>query len=150
MPARQPRPEQLAELMEKKPDGTLYMLNLLKFRDKAVYADGRQTDLTGLEAYMVYGAAVQKIIEGFGGNLVFGGSANVLLIGDGELEWDWVGIMRYPSFEAFSKMVQTDEYQEIHVHRDAGLDHQLLVNCLDPAQTMVSLKKMASPTKKND
>jgi len=106
------------------------MLNLLKYRARAVYADGRDTDLTGEEAYRLYAAAVTKIINGFGGGLVFGGKANVLLIGDGELEWDWVGIMRYPTFEDFQRMTQSEEYQAIHIHRDAGLEHQLLVNCL--------------------
>ena len=141
MPATMPRPEQLAEFAKKKPEGSLYMLNLLKFKEKAVYDDGRETDLTGAEAYGIYGAAVTKIIEGFGGNLVFGGQANALVIGDGELEWDSVAIVRYPSFEAFTEMTASPEYQEIHVHRDAGLDHQILVNCLDPAQVMASFGK---------
>ena len=138
MPASQPRPEQLKELVAKKPEGPLYMLNLLKYRAKAVYADGRDTDLTGEEAYRLYAMAVTKIIDGFGGGLVFGGKANVLLIGDGDLEWDWVGIMRYPTFEDFQKMTQSEEYQAIHVHRDAGLEHQLLVNCLDLEQSMAA------------
>jgi uncharacterized protein (DUF1330 family) len=140
MPARQPRPEQLQELLEKKPEGALYMLNLLKFRKHAVYADGRKTDLTGQQAYMLYGAEVQKIIDGFGGGLVFGGMANTQLIGDGELQWDWVGVVRYPSFEAFSEMTQSEAYGKIHVHRDAGLEHQILVNCLDVEQAMQALK----------
>lgn len=139
MPAKQPRPEQFEALVAKKPEGSLYMLNLLKFREKAVYDDGRETDLTGQQAYMLYAREVQKIIDGFGGELVFGGAANVLVIGDGELEWDWVGIMRYPSFEHFAKMTQSAEYQAIHVHRDAGLEHQILVNCLDPAQSLAAL-----------
>lgn len=139
MPATQPRPEQLQALLAKKPEGSLYMLNLLKFREKAEYADGRETDLTGAEAYMIYAAAVTKIINGFGGNLIFGGMANVLLIGDGELEWDQVALMRYPSFEHFQKMTESEEYQAIHVHRDAGLEHQILINCLDPEQAMAAL-----------
>ncbi|MCP4907023.1 MAG: DUF1330 domain-containing protein [bacterium] len=142
MPARQPRPEQLEEFIEKKPEGSLYMLNLLKFRDRAIYEDGRETDLTGEEAYMIYGAAVQKIIEGFGGGLVFGAKTNTQLIGDGDLRWDWVGLMRYPSFESFSKMTRSADYAEIHVHRDAGLDHQILVNCLDVEETMSAFGKV--------
>ena len=140
MPASQPRPEQIEALAKNHPEGDLYMLNLLKFRDKAVYADGRETDLTGQQAYMLYGAAVQKIIEGFGGGLLFGGAANELVIGDGELEWDWVGIMRYPNFEAFTNMTLSEEYQAIHVHRDAGLEHQVLINCLDAAQSIARLR----------
>lgn len=140
MPARQPRPEQFEELVAKKPEGSLYMLNLLKFRDRAVYADGRETDLTGEQAYGLYGVAVRAIIEGFGGNLIFGGRANVLLIGDGELEWDQVALVRYPSFQHFVDMTQSEAYQEIHVHREAGLEHQILVNCLDPDQVMASMR----------
>ena len=83
MPASQPRPEQIEALAKNHPEGDLYMLNPLKLRERAVYADGRETDLTGQQAYMIYGAEVQKIIEGFGGGLLFGGAANVLVIGDG-------------------------------------------------------------------
>ncbi len=134
MPAIQPRPEQIRALAEKKPEGSLYMLNLLKFKPRAIYADGRETDLSGREAYLIYGAAVTKMIEGFGGSLVFAGKANVLVIGDGELAWDDVAIMRYPSFEHFADMARSEAYQAIHVHRDAGLEHQLLINCLDVRQ----------------
>ena len=140
MPASQPRPEQIEALVRNPPEGDLYMLNLLKFRDRAVYEDGRETDLTGQQAYMIYGAAVQQIIEGFGGGLLFGGAANALVIGDGDLEWDWIGIMRYPSFQAFMNMTQSEEYQKIHVHRDAGLEHQVLINCLDLPQSLSALQ----------
>lgn len=143
MPASQPRPEQIEALARNHPEGDLYMLNLLKFREKAVYADGRETDLTGRQAYMIYGAEVQKIIEGFGGGLLFGGAANVLVIGDGELEWDWIGVMRYPSFDHFTKMTASEAYQAIHVHRDAGLEHQVLINCLDLPQSLARLQAEA-------
>ncbi|MEE3331963.1 MAG: hypothetical protein VX246_13945, partial [Myxococcota bacterium] len=62
------------------------------------------------------------------------GSANVLVIGDGELEWDSVAIAKYPKFEEFVAMTQSEDYAEIQVHRDAGLDHQILVNCLSAKQ----------------
>ena len=87
-----------------------------------------------------YFTLLDEIIEGFGGGLLFGGAANALVIGDGDLEWDWVGIMRYPSFEAFINMTQSEEYQKIHVHRDAGLEHQVLINCLDLPQSLSALQ----------
>ena len=139
MPAIQPRAEQFEALVARKPDGSLYMLNLLKFKQKAEYEDGRKTDLTGEQAYGLYAAGVTKIIDEMGGGLVWGGKANVLLIGDGDLEWDAVGIMRYPSFEDFTGMTQSEAYQKIHVHREAGLAHQVLINCLDPEQAMSAL-----------
>jgi len=132
MPATQPRPDQLEAFAKKKPEGPLYMLNLLKFKDKAVYADGRETDLSGAEAYAIYGAGVAKILAEMGGSIEIGLTTNALVIGDGELEWDSVAVVKYPRFEDFTKMTSSAAYQEIHVHRDAGLAHQVLVNCLGP------------------
>ena len=40
------RPEQIAAMLEPGPDGPIYMVNLLKFKDHAEYEDGRETDLT--------------------------------------------------------------------------------------------------------
>lgn len=129
-----PRPDQMQTLLENAPEGPLYMLNLLKFKDKAQYADGRESSLTGEEAYGLYGQAVGEIISKLGGSLVFAGKMNALLIGDGELEWDNVAIVQYPSLEAFRNMAASEEYQAAHVHREAGLAHQLLINCLAPGQ----------------
>ena len=35
-------------------EGPVQMVNLLKYREKAEYEDGRETDLTGAEAYSLY------------------------------------------------------------------------------------------------
>ncbi len=132
-----PRPEQLTDLLERAPDGPIHMLNLLKFRERAEYPDGRDDDVSGAEAYARYGAAVTRMIEALGGRVVWSGSPSVLVIGDGEPEWDQVAVVEYPSLEAFVSMTSSEEYQAIHVHREAGLEHQLLVNCLTPDQTTV-------------
>ena len=57
----QPTPEQFQKLFETAPSGPLIMLNLLKFKAKAEYADGRETNLSGAEAYALYGQEVSKI-----------------------------------------------------------------------------------------
>ena len=41
----------------------IHMVNLLKFKDKAEYKDGRQTDLTGQEAYQIYAKEVQEPVS---------------------------------------------------------------------------------------
>ncbi len=137
--ATAPTPDQQRTFAERAPDGSIFMLNLLKFRDTAEYADGRDTDLTGAQAYALYGAEVGKLISQLGGRVVWGGAANTLVIGDGELQWDQVAIVEYPSIASFAGMTASAAYQEIHVHRDAGLEHQLLINCLsaEQAQAMV-------------
>jgi uncharacterized protein (DUF1330 family) len=130
-----PSPEQLTALLERAPDGTLYMLNLLKFRERAEYADGRDSDLSGAEAYAVYGQAVVKMLGDMGGRIAWAGFPNTLVIGDdGDGDWDQVAIVAYPSVDAFVEMTGSAEYQEAHVHREAGLESQLLINCLGPEQ----------------
>ena len=103
------------------------MVNLLKFRAKAVYPDGRPSDLTGRQAYDLYGAAMQKVIEENGGRLLFGGDIASLVIGEvGDL-WDTCILVEYPSAAAFAAIVTSPEVAEIGVHRAAGLDGQLLI-----------------------
>jgi uncharacterized protein (DUF1330 family) len=103
------------------------MVNLLKFRAKAVYPDGRPGDLTGRQAYDLYGAAMQKVIEENGGRLLFGGDIASLVIGEvGDL-WDTCILVEYPSAAAFAAIVTSPEVAEIGVHRAAGLEGQLLI-----------------------
>ncbi len=103
------------------------MLNLLKFKKFADYGDATDKTLSGSEAYMRYAVEVAKLIDNTGGKIVFEGVTNTLVIGNGELEWDVVGLVEYPTTDAFLNMIATEEYQKIHIHRDAGLEHQLLV-----------------------
>ena len=60
---------------------------------------------------------------------MFASQTNTLVVGEGELQWDMVVIVKYPSVAAFLEMTDSDEYAAIHVHRDAGLAHQVLVQC---------------------
>ncbi len=127
--ATQPRKEQIAALLANDKEGPIRMLNLLKFRAFAKYSDGTDAALSGAEAYQRYAAEVVPIIHKTGGEVVFNGQASTLVIGDGELQWDMVSIVQYPSVAAFIAMTSSDEYQRVHIHRDAGLEHQLLVEC---------------------
>jgi uncharacterized protein (DUF1330 family) len=130
-----PTAEQLAALLERAPQGSLHMLNLLKFRRHAEYQDGRDSGLSGAQAYALYGRAVTELISAMGGRITWAGFPNVLVIGDGvEPEWDQVAIVSYPSIDEFRAMIDSDAYQAAHVHREAGLERQLLINCLDPTQ----------------
>ena len=103
------------------------MVNLLKFRAKAVYPDGRTSDLTGRQAYDLYGAAMQKVIEENGGRLLFGGDIASLVIGEvGDL-WDTCVLVEYPSAATFAAIVTSPQVAEIGIHRAAGLEGQLLI-----------------------
>jgi len=120
-----PTPEQAKAFFGAEEDGPMCMVNLLKFREKAKYADGSEPELSGRDAYLRYGAAVQACIAAVGGRARFSGFVTDLMLGEVEELWDMVAIAEYPSRAAMMKMVQSPEYQSITKHRDAGLAGQL-------------------------
>ena len=120
-----PTQEQMAGFLAPGPEGPINMLNLLKFKDKASYEDGRETQLTGAEAYAIYSKGVLKTLSKVGGEIIFSGEVSRLMLGEVEELWDSVGIAQYPSRAAMLEMMQLPEYQEIAVHRAAGLAGQL-------------------------
>jgi uncharacterized protein (DUF1330 family) len=118
-------PERMAKMMEPGPDGPIIMVNLLKFKEKAEYEDGRETDLSGRQAYMIYGAAVSDLLKQFGGRVLFAGDVTHLMIGKVEELWDEVALAEYPNRAALVAMSRSEEMREISVHRSAGLAGQL-------------------------
>ncbi len=118
-------PEQLAEFARPGPDGPIYMVNLLKFKERAEYADGRDAELSGAEAYARYGAAVASLVAEHGGRIIFSGAVNWLMIGQADELWDQVAVVEYPNRAALLAMSASEAYQEIAVHRSAGLAGQL-------------------------
>lgn len=118
-------PKQLEAMGQTGPEGPIYMVNLLKFKDRAEYEDGRQTDLSGRQAYMIYGRAVSKLLGKFGGKAVFAADTTFLTLGQVEELWDEVAIAMYPDRAALIAMSTSKEWQEIAVHRTAGLKGQL-------------------------
>ena len=130
--AHQPTREQWRDLQQHDSGGPIYMLNLLKFRDKAAYADGRATTLSGEEAYAIYGRAVSRMVLEAGGKLVFSGRVEGTMVGVVEDSWDSVAIMMYPSLAVMGQITSSAAYAEIHVHRDAGLAGQILIKTSKP------------------
>ena len=106
-------------------DGPFVMVNLLKFKPKAEYPDGSASDLTGQQAYLLYGAGVSKLVEGLGGRMRFSAPVTGLLIGEVEDLWDMVALVEYPSLASFKAMAQSPEMHAIEHHRVAGLAGQL-------------------------
>jgi uncharacterized protein (DUF1330 family) len=117
--------QQLAAFFNAPEDGPFVMINLLKFKPKAEYADGSDPDISGAAAYGRYGAAVTKMIEQLGGRIVYGGVTTSLMLGQVEELWDSVGLVEYPSMAAFRAMITSPEYAAISHHRTAGLAGQL-------------------------
>ena len=122
--ALRPNPIQLAEFALGDDDPIL-MVNLLKFKDKAEYEDGRATNLTGREAYEIYVTETREHLADVGAELILGGEVNGLLLGEVEELWDAFGVARYPSRKAMIAMARNPAYIESEKHRAAGLAGQL-------------------------
>lgn len=122
-----PKGEQIGEAIQKGSNGPIVMVNLLKFKDKAVYKDGRPDDVSGREAYNRYGDEMVKFVTAHGGRVIFAGPVKSLVIGNVEELWDVVALVEYPSSEAFAKIAMSPEVAKIGVHREAGLAGQLLI-----------------------
>lgn len=125
-------PKQIEQMAEKGPDGPIFMINLLKFKDKAEYADGRETDLTGRQAYQLYGVGVAGLLPEFGGRIFFMADVTFLSLGQVEELWDEVAIGVYPDRAAMFRMTESEEWRAISVHREAGLAGQINIETVMP------------------
>jgi len=122
-----PNQEQIKGFQEDDTDTPIYMLNLLKYKERASYEDGRETDATGAEAYRIYAGEVEAHVAKVGGKMIFGGQVSRLMLGEVEDLWDSVALVMYPSRKAMLAMIQDPDYQASAIHRKAGLEGQLNV-----------------------
>ena len=125
-----PNEEQIKGFLKNPEIGPISMVNLLKYKEKAIYDDGRDTNLSGEEAYGLYAAEVINLVEKYGGEFLFAGKVNRLMLGEVEEMWDSIAIAKYPNRKAMFEMTMDPEYQKIHVHRDAGLEGQLNIETI--------------------
>jgi uncharacterized protein (DUF1330 family) len=110
------------------------MINLLRFRERAVYPEGSAAEeATGLQAYARYGAATLPLIGVHGGRIVSSGRADFAVIAPPGEEWDRVILVEYPTKQAFVDMIGSAEYQAVAHHRTAALaDSRLIATTLVP------------------
>jgi uncharacterized protein (DUF1330 family) len=120
-----PLPDQVKGFLGDEGSGPICMLNLLKFRDRAVYADGRETDLRGEQAYQLYASEMKKLVEAAGGRFVWGAQVVGLLLGHVDELWDMVGVVEYPEPATLIAIASSPAFAEIEKHREAGLAGQL-------------------------
>ena len=107
--------------------GRVAMVHLLRFKDRAEYSDGRDTDLTGADAFALYRQRMIEKATSVGGHLVFSASVGHLVLGEVEDLWDDILIVEFPSKEAFVETISAPELADWSVHRRAGLAGQLLI-----------------------
>lgn len=105
--------------------GPIHMLNLVQLRQLAAYEDG--TKASGSEAYAKYGQLSAPVLGRVGGQLVWRGAMEQMLIGPQDKAWDLCFIVQYPNPVAFLEMLNDPDYQNAVPHRQAAvLDSRLI------------------------
>ena len=74
----QPTGEQVRAFRDRQTGEPIAMLNLLKFKEKAIYEDGKPSEMTGLEAYQLYAKAFHEIMGPKGVRVRYSGAVKGL------------------------------------------------------------------------
>ena len=115
-------PFELEALKNHPDEGPVCMVNLVKFREKSLDGDG-----SGRDAYLRYGAVVRHILKTLGAVIVWVGSVDHLALAEGgDVDWDVVQLVYYPSRDAFIDMVTNAEYLEANKHRTNGTEKHVI------------------------
>jgi uncharacterized protein (DUF1330 family) len=110
-----PRGADLKRYLAEDPGGPVVMLNLLRFRDR------------GRDSYDRYAAELEETyLPRYGGEVLYAGSGSTALVADDGQAWDAVLLVRYPSREAFSRMVADPDYQQVTHLRTEALSEAVL------------------------
>ena len=107
-------------------DGPIWMVNLMSYRDAAVY-DGEETGISGREADDRY--APLDVLAEIGAEVVFVGDVEDQLLGDSP-RWDRIAIVEYPTRRSFIEMQSRPDFQEKHVHKEAGMAETIVAGCV--------------------
>ena len=106
-------------------DHPVDMLNLVALHKQAQYEDHRIS--TGVEAYAAYGRESGSLFKAVGGEIIWSGDPEHMLIGPQDEDWDIAFIARYPSGQAFLDMIYNPAYQAIVFHRQAAVRTSRLI-----------------------
>jgi len=111
-----PKGADLKRYLQEDPGGPVVMLNLLRFAP-----DG------GRESYAKYAAALRETyLDKYGAEVIYAGQGSTSLVAEPGQAWDAVLLVRYPSREAFSRMVADPDYQQFTHFRTEALTEAVL------------------------
>ena len=110
----------------------MWALNLMKYRAIADYQDGRDVNITGAEADMLY--MPDGPLNAIGGRVMMAAEVVHRLRGD-SIEWDMVAVAFYPRRMAMLEMQMLPEFIDLHVHKDAAMDFTIVMATMPTADS---------------
>ena len=118
-------------LMARQLQGSVVMLNLLRFRDVTDYsanpALAPDKPISGAEAFQRYIAHTLPYLRESGGDLIFLGSGGHFLIGPPDERWDVVMLVRQQSVASFMAFASHEAFLSGIGHRTAALEDSRLL-----------------------
>ena len=111
-------------------DEPVELLNMVRFRDVAAYADGsgfEDKGWSGEEAFSYYGQSIAHLAERVGFSFAYFGAPTIALIAPEGEDWDRIFVVRYPSAAQFRELMSDAEYGEQVFHREAALADSRLI-----------------------
>jgi len=112
-------------------DGSIVMLNLLRFREVADYSATPDlapgVAISGAAAFQKYIEHTLPYLRQSGGDLLFVGSGGQFLIGPESERWDMVMLVRQKSVDAFIAFASHEAYLAGIGHRTAALEDSRLL-----------------------
>jgi uncharacterized protein (DUF1330 family) len=111
--------------------GPIIMLNLLKYREEADYAEHPDLDpgnpISGKKAYDLYMKHTLPLLKEAGSSLIFMGRPDYFLIGPQDVKYDLMLLVKHESAVRFLEFATNPAYKAIQGHRTAALiDSRLL------------------------
>ena len=74
------------------------------------------------------------------------------LIGDNP-KWDRIAVVKYPTRRSFLEMSSRKDFQEKHVHKEAGMQETIVMGCVPletPTYSKANWEEVESPPSEND
>lgn len=111
--------------------GSVVMLNLLRFREIADYSAtpelAPEKPISGIDAYRLYMEHTRPFLRDSGGEVLFFGQGGPFLIGPQEERWDMVLLVKQASTQSFLDFAANKGYLEGLGHRTAALEDSRLL-----------------------
>jgi len=105
-----------------------FMLNLIRYRKKALYKKGQNYDVSALEANQRYGQGMLPLLVSRGCHPVMVGKpAGIFLDIAPGVTWDRMVIVRYRSRRDFMDIVTSDRFRELVVHKWASIEKTYVI-----------------------
>lgn len=115
--------------------GSVVMLNLLRFRDIADYSESPELipkePLSGKQAYQLYIEHTLPFLTKSGGEILFMGEGGDFLIGPTTERWDAVLLVKQNSVNSFIAFESDKDYMKGIGHRTAALSDSRLLPMIE-------------------